>query len=417
MCTLSPETLRVGFGRGLALVVIAAALTCCSGGGGGEIPPFNLYNAIVLGDFNGDGALDMALAATFIAGPPPHPGFVTVVLQNPSAPGAFLPGVHYPVGSDPFSLAAGDLNGDGRLDLAAASTTLNVSGTTPMPITLLFQAAASPGTFQPGVGLTGGLHNEGLAVGDLNGDGRNDIAVAACSAGLLLFFQGPAGTFSAPVSLPAGTCPGAAAIGDLNNDGVADLAVATSDSAGNGRVLVLLQNPGSPGTFVSAGNLTAGLQPTALKLADINGDGFVDIAVANFGSPSDGSTASVSVLLQNPAAPGSFLPAATYVTGFRSADVAIGDLNGDGRPDLAVANWGMLGTTGSVSVLLQDPANPGVFLPARNYPGRSMPVGVAIGDLNGDGRPDIAVADDGAAVMFNDPHAPGTFLPSVLVGN
>ena len=68
--------------------------------------------------------------------------------------------------------------------------------------------------------------------------------------------------------------------------------------------------------------------------------------------------------------PGKFLPATDYATGFRSSSIAIGDLDGDGRMDLAVANPVTSGSNGSISILLQDTGNPGVFLPAVNYPGR-----------------------------------------------
>jgi VCBS repeat protein len=95
----------------------------------------------------------------------------------------------------------------------------------------------------------------------------------------------------------------------------------------------------------------------------------------------------------------------------------VGDLNGDGKPDLVVANLGPA-PSGSVSVLLQDPAHPGVFLAASNYPGLGQPLAVAIADLNGDGHPDIAVADgNSAAVMLQIASAPGTFAQMLSVGN
>jgi hypothetical protein len=173
----------------------------------------------------------------------------------------------------------------------------------------------------------------------------------------------------------------------------------------------LLQDPLNAGTFLPAISFAVGQQPIAVKIADLNGDGLADLAVANLGSPSDLTTASVSVLLQDLAHPGHFLPATNYHTGTASEDVAIGDLNGDGKPDLVVANSG-----GSVSVLLQDPARPGGFLPAVNYPGKG-PSSVGIGDLNGDGLPDIAVADStSATVMFQNPGAPGTFFAPVGLG-
>jgi FG-GAP repeat protein len=87
------------------------------------IPPFNLPVSIVAADFNRDDALDLAVAVTFVNGPPPHPGFDAVILQDPLARGKFLPAVHYATGSDPSAIATADLNGDGLPDLVVANGT------------------------------------------------------------------------------------------------------------------------------------------------------------------------------------------------------------------------------------------------------------------------------------------------------
>jgi len=114
---------------------------------------------------------------------------------------------------------------------------------------------------------------------------------------------------------------------------------------------------------------------------------------------------------------GTFLAPVTYAAQAASLDVAVADLNGDGKPDLVVANLGPA-PTGSVSVLLQDPARPGVFLTASSYAGFGQPLGVAIADLNGDGHPDIAVADaTSATVLLQIPTSPGTFAAAARVGN
>jgi hypothetical protein len=162
----------------------------------------------------------------------------------------------------------------------------------------------------------------------------------------------------------------------------------------------------------------AGAQPNAVRVADVNGDGLADIIVANVGPGTDstGSTG-VSVLLQDGAHPGSFFAAVTYATQGGSVDVAVGDLNGDGKPDLVVANLAP-SQTGSISVLLQDGAHPGSFLSATTYLGFGQPLGVAIADLNNDGHPDIAVADSATAlILLQNASAPGTFAQAVQVGN
>ena len=372
------------------------------------LPAFTLPFSIVAADFNGDGALDLAVAVTFVNGAPPHPGFAAVILQNPLAPGKFLRAVHYATGTDPVAIATADLNGDGLPDLVVANnTSANIS--------ILLQDPANPGQFIHAKNRFTGGNPSGVAIGDLNGDGLPDIAVATGLNGVSILIQdpaGPSGTFLPPARVPVRGGSTAVAIGDLNGDGMADLAITAA------RIAVRLQDPHSPGSFLPERDFIAGLQPLAIKIADLNGDGLPDLAVANLGSPTKPFTASASVLRQNPAQAGSFLKRLNYGTGPRSQGVAVGDLNGDGRMDLVVANGGTLSNHGSVSVLLQKPLVS--FKPAFsriNYARKSGPLGVAIGDLNRDGKPDIAVADGNAAtIMFQNPTKPGKFFASVAVG-
>src|SRR5262249_40141095 len=149
------------------------------------------------------------------------------------------------------------------------------------------------------------------------------------------------GQFHAPVSLATGNNGAAGVtIADLNGDGSNDILLATSDSNGNnGTVYVFYQSTASPGTFLPAVTLPAGAQSNAVQVADVNGDGLPDIIVANVGPGTDATgSAGVSVLLQDAAHPGTFLAPVTYATQGGSVDVAVADLNGDGKPDLVVAN-------------------------------------------------------------------------------
>ncbi len=180
-------------------------------------------------------------------------------------------------------------------------------------------------------------------------------------------------------------------------------------------MLVFYQLPAQRRTFMSPVNFPAGAGPQSVKVADMNGDTRPDLVVANFGPGTDGTgVPGVSILLQAPG--GSFLAPASYQTAGGSLDVAVGDLNGDDKPDVVVASLAPA-PSGSISVLLQDPAHPGTLLAASAYPGFGQPLGVAIADLNGDGLADIAAADGSSAtVMLQINGKPGQFAPAVQVG-
>ena len=388
----------------LVATSVVLALGACDSDHTTATPSSTLTSSVAAGDLNGDGRPDLASTRIFIAGPPPHTGQVSVILQSQSQPGVFGGSIHHGIGSDPQKVSLGDLNGDTFIDLVTANMTS-------ASISILFQNFSSPGTFLPAQNLVVGTHPSGIAIGDLNGDGHLDIAVA--DSGLSILFQNPnaAGIFLSPISL--GVNCSSVVISDLNADGQADL-VATSPDAGN--VSIILQSPAGSGNFLSPQTVAAGFQPIDVTIAHLNADSFPDLAIANFGTPDNPATAGLSVLLNNSVSPGTFLPATNYATGSRSHSVSVGDLNGDRNVDVVVANAGSPGNTGSVSILFQDPGRSGTFLTAVNQPGTSQPLGVVIVDVNGDTFPDIALADDGVRVLFQIPAQPGNFQSPILVG-
>src|SRR6185295_15139808 len=266
--------------RLLIAICIVLALGGCSGEDSGVIPPFTLTFSVAAGDLDGDGRPDLASANTFIAGPPPHPGHVSVILHSQSFPGAFGGAMNLNVGSDAAMVSIGDLNGDTLMDLVAANDTS-------ASISILFQSSSSPGSFLAAQNVGVGAHPNGVAIGDLNGDGHLDIAVA--DSWLSVLFQNPGvpGTFFSPIRL--GVFCSSIGIGDLNGDGQADL-VATATNAGH--VSILLQSPAGAGSFLPPQTVAAGFQPFNVAIADLNADGLLDLAIANYGTPDNSATAS-----------------------------------------------------------------------------------------------------------------------------
>ncbi len=313
----------------------------------------------------------------------------------------FAPAVGYGAGVDPVFVATGDFNGDGKLDLA----TLNFVN--PGIVTIL--SGNGDGTFQPAVTHTVGSSLNSIAVGDFNRDGKSDLAVAGLDC-LVLLGNGD-GTFQPAVSLNLRGF--AVATGDFNGDGRLDLAVAASPS---GKIAVLLGK--GDGTFQPPGYLNAEVNFWApwsnpLCVGDFNGDGKLDLAVAS-------SSSSISVSLGN--GDGTFQPPVTrnYSSGYNSSphpqSLAAGDFNGDGKLDLAVVNdaggsdiFGPF-ITNSVSMFLGN--GDGTFQPPSNYPMFSLPTMAAVGDFNGDGKLDLAVAN-GSVVSILTGDGDGTLQPAV----
>jgi hypothetical protein len=183
---------------------------------------------------------------------------------------------------------------------------------------------------------------------------------------------------------------------DVNGDGKLDLVLA------NGGVGVLLGN--GDGTFQAAANYASGGDNAeSVAVADVNGDGIPDLLVANecAGDCEFDERGAVGVLLGN--GDGTFQAAVSYDTGgFLANSVAVGDVNGDGKPDLVVANQN------SVGVLLGN--GDGTFQPALSY--GSGGLSVAVADVNGDGKPDLVVAGCGGVCILLG-NGDGTFKPAV----
>ena len=321
--------------------------------------------SVALGDFNGDGIADLVVANS-------GANNVSVLLGNGN--GTYQDAVNYAAGTGPSSVAVGDLNGDGFADLVVANYGAN-------NVSVLL--GNGNGTFQTAVNYGAGFNPFSVVVGDFNGDGKADLAVANSGSGNVSVLLGKGdGTFLSPVNYNVGTTPSSAAVGDFNGDGIPDLAVANLIS---NNVSVLLGN--GDGTFQTAVNYTVGASPGSVAIGDFNGDGVLDLAVANYGSSGSGTT--VSVLMGNSSDPGTFLAAVNYTVGTGPSSVAVGDFNGDGKIDLAVANF----TSNNVSILLGN--GNGTFQAAVNWGAGTGPESVVVGNLNGDGRADLAVANNG----------------------
>lgn len=320
------------------------------------------------------------------------------------------------------SVAVADVDGDGKPDLVVANHCDSGSCQNGTVGVLL---GNGDGTFQPAVAYgSGGVSAESVAVADVNRDGKPDLLVANDSAIGVLLGNGD-GTFRPAVTYGPGGV--SVAVADVNGDGNPDLLVADYTQG----VYVLLSN--SDGTFQAAVTYrSGGGSALSVAVADVNGDGKPDLLVANdcfsFGNCASGGT--VGVLLGN--GDGTFRPVVAYGSGgSRAWSVAVADVNGDGKPDLLVANEcvdsNCANATGTVGVLLGN--GDGTFQAAVPYGSGGYEilwVTMAVADVNGDGKADLLVTNecvDSSCANTNGTvgvllgNGDGTFKPAMTYGS
>ncbi|HZM85719.1 MAG TPA: FG-GAP-like repeat-containing protein [Blastocatellia bacterium] len=334
--------------------------------------------SVAAGDFNLDGKPDLATA---------NFGSNNVTILLGDGTGNFTPAATSPegAGSDAAWVAVGDFNLDRRPDLAVANfSSSNVTILLGDGTGNFTQPATSPEASGSGPAF--------VAVGDFNLDGRPDLATAnATSDNVTILLGDGTGNFNQAATSPeaVGDIPQSVAVGDFNLDGKPDLATGNSDSNN----VTILMGDGT-GNFNPAATSPepVGSFPSAVAAGDFNLDGKPDLAVANYVSNN------VTILIGD--GMGNFTPAATSPEGAGGATAAIaaGDFNLDGRPDLATANFG----SNNVTILLNTctartcPTN--FTQPATSPEGAGGGANsVAHGDFNNDGRPDLATANNGSA--------------------
>jgi hypothetical protein len=347
-------------------------------------------DSVAIGDFNGDGKRDLAVANSGSKN-------VSVLLGNGA--GSFGKPRNFAAGAGQTSVAIGDFNGDGNPDLAVTNSGSSNSGSGNVSV-LLGNGAGRFGT--PRNFVVGRLPAS-VAIGDLNRDGNPDLAVAnrgSSSISVSVLLGNGDGTFGAARNFALNSGPTSVAIGDFNGDGNPDLALARRAYV----VSVLLGN--GDGTFGAKTDFGVGLGPSSVAIEDLNGDGNPDLAVAASGSYKQ-QPGTVSILLGNGA--GNFGAATKFAAGFYPYSIAVRDLNRDNKPDLAVSNATVGSGFGHVSILIGNGA--GSFAAPKHLQVGLQPLSVAIGNLNAGSYPDLAVANassNNVAVLLNGGPSPRT---------
>ena len=346
-------------------------------------------HSVVVADFNGDGKPDLFVSRGSSS--------QVTVLTNTGSSGSisFAAPLYFPgMPSDMQGSAVGDLDGDGKPDVVVT----NGVGDTSVSV-FRNSSAGSTISFDNPLRFVTNAGPYSVAIGDLDGDGKPDLAIANNGSNYITLYKNTSTpgsiSFSNRTDILVGTNPYGIAIADLDKDGKAELVVSTE---GGSSSLYVIKNVSTPGSFsfgspVSYANLAGAF---TLAIGDLDGDGNPDIA-ATGGNPSG------VLILRNISTSGNLLfdQPKSFEAGNYTVDVSIRDLDGDSKPELiAVNRYG-----NSVSVLKNRSTNGNIdFETHVDYPVGDAPLIAAIADLDGDGRPDIITAnssDDKISILRN----------------
>ncbi|MES2591124.1 MAG: FG-GAP-like repeat-containing protein [Bacteroidota bacterium] len=299
---------------------------------------------------------------------------------------SFSPLTNFSTGSGPISIAKGDFNGDGEIDLATANGQATAGGNS---VSVLI--GDGMGSFASPINFGNTVSSNFIVTADFNVDGDLDIATTDAGQNMVSVFQGNGdGTFGSSVSFSIGNNPISLVAADFNGDGKAD--IATANSGGSGSVSILLNN--GSGSFGTASTLTAGYVPYSLTSADFNGDNIADLAVA-----CQDITNNVSIFLGTGS--GTFGSATNLTVSGYPHSIINDDFNMDGISDLAIGYH----YNSSNKVLVLKGNGTGGFTAATPTSVNSDPYTLTSADINSDGKTDVAVTaryDNSVSVYIGD---------------
>lgn len=324
--------------------------------------------SLVVGDFNHDGLLDVAVA---------NSGESTVRVQlGDGFFGLTRGSLSIPVDSNPNSLTAGDFDQDGYCDLAIAyknSTYVSVL------------VNDKKGSFLKDAAVSIGSSTSSVAAGQLDGDQKLDLIgnlnIYSGEGGVYFVPGNGAGGFGQVQSRTSSLVPSQVALGDFNGDAKMDVA-GVQEHSNFGKVFWGDQTGNfsfGPDLLFSGFSLNG-----ALAMGHFHRDTIWDLAITS--TMLNNSVNSISIFLGDGI--GGFAPPTSYPTGMQPDAVAVGDFNGDNKQDLVIANFG----ENTLSVMLGDGMGRFSAVAPLTVPGH--PTSVAVEDFDGDGKPDIVVADD-----------------------
>jgi uncharacterized protein YjdB len=345
--------------------------------------------AVAIGDVNGDGKNDVVMTTSYYFDPA-NDYMLFVFLQNST--GGLEQPLKYPANGKPYSVDIGDLNNDGKNDVVVGNNT---------NIELFLQNQA--GGLDPGY-IYSTANSRSIKTGDFNNDGLTDVAGIGWGSGSIdIMLQNNEGLLGLPLTYAVehGGYDELEA-GDVNNDGLIDLIVMSGQMYAIPNIGILYQQVEgfSLPVYYSVGT---NINTHGVAVGDINSDNLNDVIVSYGGNQ---PTSFIGTFKQN--TQGALDPAVNYAAYDCPEAVEVADVNCDGRMDVLVLNGGW----NTLSVYLQDTSG---LLTAYSryqipYASHYNPQGLAAGDFNSDGKPDIAIADynNGLVILYSSTVIPVT---------